>query len=227
MLVGALLVAPLVLADPAGSDLREQLRYFSEAERFTVHGLAHVSGASAKRLPRHQPTVEALKVILEGFDYLVLSRPDGEISEVRILGRSQQTGPAAPPPRVAVPTRRDRGYHELDVRLVGPNGRPLAAALVLDTGATTVVLPTSMMAGLGFGEGDLTAGWAATAGGRVRVWNGTLPSLAVGDAEVSAVAVSFIDDARLGARGLLGLSFLSRFKLVVDDAANEIVLMAK
>ena len=38
------------------------------------------------------------------------------------------------------------------------------------------------------------------------------------------MAVTFIDDDRLGGAMLLGMSFLGRYRLTIDDAANRIVL---
>ena len=48
------------------------------------------------------------------------------------------------------------------------NGRRRKLSLVVDTGATTVVLPSSMIGPLGFAAEDLQDGWSETAGGHSR-----------------------------------------------------------
>ena len=44
------------------------------------------------------------------------------------------------------------------------------------------------------------------------------------NAEAVSVAVSFLRDERLGGKRLLGMSFLSRFLVVIDDAAGVVRL---
>jgi len=212
------------------TDLRDQLRALSESGQFDVRGLDRVSGAAVPAAPAEDRPIAALRVILEGYDYVLVNDSSGELAEVRILGRSQPPAPAsakARPERIAIQSTRRGSHHELAAVLVGPNANPLRVDLLVDTGASTVVLPLSMREALGFRPDELTPGWAETAGGRVKLWTGELQSLAVGAATERRVAVSFIDDARLGGRGLLGMSFLGRFTLVVDDAANEIVLLSR
>jgi aspartyl protease family protein len=98
---------------------------------------------------------------------------------------------------------------------------------VLDTGATTVVLPLSMVERLGFESGDLTDGWSQTAAGRIRVKLGWLQAIKVGRIAEDRVAVAFIEDDQLGNQTLLGMSFLDRFRLTIDDRNERIILMRK
>ncbi len=210
-----------------GTDLRDQLQQLSTAAKFRVHGLERVTGEPMRAVAHSKPAIEVLKVVLDGFDYVVVNDPRGAIAEVRILGRSNPAVTSGRPRHTTVQTTKNGNHQELVAVLIGPNGMMIKSNLVLDTGATTVVLPISVMDDLGFEASTVRAGWADTAGGRVRIWSGVLGSLAVGTAKASDVAVSFIDDNQLGDRGLLGMSFLSRFKVIVDDAKNEVVFVAR
>jgi aspartyl protease family protein len=111
--------------------------------------------------------------------------------------------------------------------MVGPNSVARTLPLMVDTGASTLVLPSSMMAKLGFTPEDLREGSSQTASGKVAVKIGLLRSVRIGAVSADNVEVSFIADAELSGNRLLGMSFLQRFKMTIDDAANELVLMAK
>ncbi len=108
--------------------------------------------------------------------------------------------------------------------LVGPNGARIAASLIVDTGASAVVLPTLMMEPLGFKPEDLSPGVIQTANGAAPASRGTLAAVEVGGASVKDVAVTFLDDQRLAGHPLLGMSFLGRFRLTVDAADSDITL---
>ena len=95
------------------------------------------------------------------------------------------------------------------------------------TVTSTVVLPASMTEPLGFDPDDLEDGWSQTANGKVAVRRGTLDIVRVGTMEVEDVAVSFIADEQLRGLSLLGMSFLGRFRVVIDDDNNQIILMSK
>ena len=98
---------------------------------------------------------------------------------------------------------------------------------MVDTGASTVVLPKSMIGQLGFAVDELRDGWTQTANGRVRVKTGTLRSVAVGSAMAQDVTVTFLEDKRLNGARLLGMSFLQRFRMTIDDANNRIILTSE
>ena len=98
---------------------------------------------------------------------------------------------------------------------------------MVDTGASTVVLPQSMIGRLGFAVGELRDGWTQTANGRVRAKVGKLQSIAVGTAMAQDVTVTFLEDNRLNGAKLLGMSFLQRFRITIDDANRRIILVSE
>ena len=126
--------------------------------------------------------------------------------------------------RHIVPTRR-RGSHQLvDGVLVGPGLVPRSVSMTVDTGASTIVLPYSMVLSLGFQPDSLRDSYAQTANGVVKAKTGILNSVEVGSAVVENVVVTFIEDQRLNGNLLLGMSFLQRFRITIDDENNHLIL---
>jgi aspartyl protease family protein len=126
----------------------------------------------------------------------------------------------------AIKTTRRGPHHHVEAVLSGPNGYPYTLSLLIDTGATTVVLPASLSSGMGFHREDLQDGWTQTANGRVPIKHGILASVKIGDATAENVEVSFIADELLGAQKILGMSFLRNFRMSLDDKNNELILLA-
>lgn len=210
-------------ASPAPG-LRAQLRALAAETGVALKGLERIGAASAREPEGDSPTGK-IESLLYGYNYLLIHDSNGRIAEVRILG-ARPTAPARPA-RMSVLAVRRGAHLEVGAVLVGPRGGWRRRDLIVDTGASTVVLPASMIPRLGFVEGDLTPTRAETAGGPVAARAGRLTKVTVGQAVVRDVEVIFIEDARLGGSALLGMSFLGRFRVTVDDAANRITLIAK
>jgi aspartyl protease family protein len=82
---------------------------------------------------------------------------------------------------------------------------------------------------LGFQAKALRDGWSRTAAGRVPIKLGRLRTVKVGHALAKDVAFPAGEpgpgpDDELA---LLGMSFLKRFRLTIEDARDQIILMAK
>ena len=89
---------------------------------------------------------------------------------------------------------------------------------------STIVLPSSLIERLGFDADALADGIMETANRRVPGKKALLASAEIGGAVETDVAVTFIDDSRLGGIMLLGMSFLGRYRLTIDDVDNRITL---
>lgn len=165
--------------------------------------------------------VMALVAFLVTID-VVASLPGGR------KGASSDPAAARAEPFV-IETRREGTGHVVDAELTGPNGNPVRVALLIDTGADVIVLPSSMIRTLGMSEADVSPGQARTAGGRVGTLVGRLRTVRVGDARGSDIEVNFIDDDIYGRdhMPLLGMSFLARFLFTVDDDGGRLVLIPK
>lgn len=129
-----------------------------------------------------------------------------------------------------VQTRRHGSHHVVEAQISGPGGNIVEVTLLVDTGATMVVLPASMMETLGYNEFQLRTGLVQTARGRSKVKIGELHTIEVGGPENPAAAedveVAFVRDSHLGSMGLLGMSFLGNFRVTLDDRNDQIVLTA-
>ncbi len=126
----------------------------------------------------------------------------------------------------AIKTTRRGPHHHVEAVLSGPNGYSRVLTLLIDTGATTVVLPASLSAAMGFRREELQDGWTQTANGRVPIKRGILASVKIGEATAENVEVSFIADELLGTQKILGMSFLRNFRMSLDDKNNELILLA-
>ena len=118
-------------------------------------------------------------------------------------------------------------HHQVEAAITGANGTIRTVRLIVDTGATNVVLPTSMISELGLAPEDLQPGTSMTINGFLPTAVGMLPSVRVGAVSAGNVKVSFVADEKLHGAMLLGMSFLQRFRMTIDDERNELVLLTK
>lgn len=207
-------------AEAAG--LADQLAALAQENGFSVEGLDRLSGEPGRGAAGD--IKDRLKALLQGYNYVLVESRPGQIERLVITGIARSGGK---PSSSTVSTLRVGVHHQVEAILVGPNGVPQTVSVLVDTGASTVVLPASMIAVLGFDAERLSAGISQTASGQVHTKTGTLSSVTVGPASAENVPVSFIADKRLNGAMLLGMSFLNRFRVTIDDERNEIVLLAK
>ncbi len=208
------------LAEALASDLRTQIRDLAAAHGFIVNGLERIGDDAATPVSgdlRHQ-----IERLLEKYNFVLLHDADGSILEVRISQPIQ----AAPkfPNRYAIKTTRKGQHHVVEAELVGLGSARTRTSLIVDTGATTVVLPASMIEPLGFRSEDLRDGLAQTANGEIAIKRGTLTSLWIGRVVAHDVAVAFVVDPRLPETRLLGMSFLACFRVTLDEANDQLIL---
>jgi aspartyl protease family protein len=231
LIVALAFAAPTVLP-AAGQGLRDLVRALAAEHGFVIEGLALIPnepvGAQGGDL-RYR-----LKRLLGGYNYLVIDNDRGDIKRLVIL----PSGEAGDLPAVGLPSvdlaqsngrhivsTRRRGMHQMvDGVLVGPGLARRSVAMIVDTGASTIVLPYSMIQSLGFQADGLRDNWVQTANGVVRAKTGILSSAEVGSVVVENVAVTFIEDKRLNGNLLLGMSFLQRFRITIDDENNHLIL---
>jgi aspartyl protease family protein len=214
----------LVLACQAGvpanaETIAERLRALATENGFTVQGFENVGDERAAAADDDPAT--ALRGLLRGYDHAVESEA-GRVRRVIVLGRKQER-PAAH----VVGTRRTGEHRLVDANLEGTPGRRARASLVVDTGASSVVLPESMMAALGFAREALPDRQSQTANGAVTGKAARLERVTVGGASAQHVEVLFIADERLGGVSLLGMSFLHRFVVTLPDEDGRLVLQPR
>jgi aspartyl protease family protein len=203
--------------------LRQQLRALASEHRFRIDGLNRVGPEPAR--PSEGDLVDGIPILLANYNYLITLGPRGKIESLTIT--SQKDPNAKPRYDSAITTTRIGNHHQVEAVLVGPNEQPVTATLIVDTGASMLVLPKAMIAQLGFTAEQLQTAQAQTASDTVPVRVGVLKSVQVGGVSAADVQVGFIAGKRLNGLNLLGMSFLSRFKFSLDDESNELSLIQK
>ncbi len=224
-----LAVALFVLAGPvhgqtdgiakAGS-LRAVIDALAAKHGIAVHGLE--TGDEQPAPAADGTPLRRIEVLLADYSYLLVRKPGGGVESVLIMGRKTRVVP--PPDDIDIETSRRGAHHIVIGVLTGPDGDRVTVPMVVDTGASTIVLPSSLIERLGFDADGLADGIMETANRRVPGKKAVLASAEIGAALERDVAVTFIDDSRLGGTMLLGMSFLGRYRLTIDDADNRITL---
>ena len=219
----AALALGLCLAAAAQADtLRSQLEALARQNGIAVEGLERLAAEPAR--PVEGDAAQQIKSLLSEYNFMTVGQ-GGKIEKLSISSLKQHS----PRPQAGgtVKTQRLGAHHQVQAELGGPNNVDVGVTLLVDTGATTLVLPASMIRRLGFAPQDLQAGTSQTAGGAVPVKLGVLKSVKVGGVAAENVPVSFVSDQSLGGARLLGMSFLNRFRFSLDDANNELLLLPK
>jgi len=206
-------------ASKSGS-LRNALDSLAVTHGITVQGLETIDDQPA---PSVGGTAQRrIEMLLSDYSYMLVKKPGGGVEALVIMGRKTKVVP--PPDDISIETTRRGAHHIVIGVLTGPGGGQVTVPMIVDTGATTIVLPSSMIQRLGFNADELTDSLLETANRRVPGKKAVLTSAAIGDSVERDVAVTFIDDDRLGGTMLLGMSFLGRYRLTIDDADNRISL---
>ena len=99
-------------------------------------------------------------------------------------------------------------------------------AMVVDTGATLVVLPNELASRLGVqpGPGDPDLILTLADGRSIPAKGATVPLMRLGTFEAKDVDVAVLDPSAVAAEPLLGMSFLSAFRSELDPAAKTLRL---
>ena len=223
-ILGLLLIgtAP-VSAGP--ESLRARLESLAAEHGFVVEGLDRLGSQSTTASATAGDLPTRLMGVLEDYNYILISDPAGAVE--RLVITSAKVPAQARSINATIRTTRLGPHHQVDTVLVGPNGVAFPVTLIVDTGASTVALPESMASELGFAPESLQPGVSHTANDIVPIKAGILESVRVGPVSATAVPVAFFPDERLRGAKLLGMSFLSRFRMTLDEAENELILLAK
>jgi clan AA aspartic protease (TIGR02281 family) len=135
------------------------------------------------------------------------------------------------PKTLTLKTSRNGPHHIIRAALVGPNGRTQMVSFIVDTGATDIVLPASMIARLGFRDSELSDESVQTANGVARAQRGQLRSVELGGPDnndvIQRVPVMFMSDDDTGGYALMGMSVLGRYSMTIEDAEDRIILVRR
>lgn len=226
LLVAGMLVVGLCsrMASAEPDDLRSRLERLAAETNFAIAGLERIGPEAARDERGGVP--DRLNTLLRDYNYVLIHDGRGGIEKVVITSHktSEAQGSADGP---TVYTVRVGNHHLVEAAITGAHGTVRTVRLIVDTGASSVVLPASMILELGFAQEDLQAGMSWTINGPVSIAVGMLRSLRVGAVSADNVRVSFVADEKLHGVMLLGMSFLQRFRTTIDDERNELVLLNK
>jgi clan AA aspartic protease (TIGR02281 family) len=218
--------------------LTEELNRLAGEYGFEVVGEEHLADAVGRAQGRD--AMERLRVLLEAFDHIIVQDAGGGIERVIVLGVTVPgakleaneplvavDGEAPPDAPIELPTIRSGSQHSVRVALEGEGGKRSARVLLIDTGADTLVLPSSSIDDLGVDPASLQTREVQTANGRTEARIGRLAAVWLGPRRIADVEVSFLDDDKLGGSGLLGMSVLGRYQMTIDDQENRLTLTAR
>lgn len=224
----ALLTGTLVLNAPSAvaSEVSDALLALSRQHGFIVDGLEYLAPDEDLDQPPRGSPADQVGDLLHHYNFLLIAGRERPIEKVVIVGVKRR-GHHLSHSAEAVALTRDGVHHRVEVAMVGPNGRIVSSSLIVDTGASSVVLPQSMIGMLGFKPEQLQTTLSQTASGRVPVKQAMLQSVSVGSHMAANIGVTFVEDDKLGELRLLGMSFLSRFRVTLDDQKNELILLSR
>lgn len=217
-LVGLTGSSSIVLAEK----LRWQLETLAAEKGFRIEGVDLI-GDEQRSSQNSEKLADRINQLLANYNFVISRDSKDRIAKLTIVGLRV---PPPPTPRVVknIRTERHHSEHYVEAVLAGPNGRFLPLKFMVDTGASTLVLPQSLAAALGFAANQLQSVQVQTANGKTTGRSAMLQSVRVGEAETARVAVTFVDDHLLGGKRLLGMSFLSRFRMTIDTSNGVLQL---
>lgn len=208
-----LLMAP---ASAAADTLRAQIEMLASTSGFQVRG-ADLIGEESGGDANSRDAAHRISQLLANYNFVVTRDSKGRIAQLTIVGmRAPPSISSVTPEEIRI--KRQSAEHYVEAVVQGPNGHELPLNVMVDTGASTLVLPRSMAGSLGYSADQLRVVRVQTANGITEGLTAILQSVRVGDAESARVAVTFVDDQLLGGKRLLGMSFLGRFRMTIDGS---------
>lgn len=205
----------------SSTTLEDKLKRLSAKYGILIEGLEKTGHSPAR--PTQGPLQQQLKKLLADFNYVLIQSPDKGVEQIIILNPKDTSPPL--PERIVLTTERIGNHHVIRATIVGPKPASIEVPLLVDTGASLVVLPASMLSELGFSPGDFEERKIQTANGLIEARVGQLPAIKVGTEVIRNVEAAFIEDSRLGGNGLLGMNVLGRYRMIIDDERNLISLI--
>lgn len=201
--------------------LYSQLNQLALKHGFSLSG--HEKTASQPAVAVDGDPVSAVSKLLQNFNHVLVRTPQGGLERVIVMGQKQQLPP--PPDQIVLPTTRRGTHHLVQILLGGNHGKTIRSNLLIDTGSSYLVLPSSALGALGLERDQLTERLVQTANGSVKAGLGKIPYIQLGGETIYEVETAFIDDRSLGNNALLGMNILARYRVVLDDEKNTLTLV--
>jgi aspartyl protease family protein len=195
---------------PEPQTLAAQLQHLAQEQGFEISGLKRIQPAPPAEAGEGT-SIRRIRRLLSGYDHVIIHQSKERIGRLIILGKKRAAPPPPPPDEENVlPTRRLGGHHLVAATLRGPTSAAIEMELMVDTGASLVVLPASAATRLGLDPDKLEARELQTAKGKVQAKIGRLGSIELGSAKLNVVVAAFVVGEHLGGNALLGMNVLGR-----------------
>ena len=128
------------------------------------------------------------------------------------------------PKKTVLNTQTQHNHHFIEVAFTGPTDIRIETQLMLDTGASFIVLPMHMMEELDISDEDMARRPLQTANGVIESFVTKLPLLEIGNEKIHDVEVAFVEDGSMGGLKLLGMSALKDYKMTIDNQNETLTL---
>ncbi|MCP3869196.1 MAG: hypothetical protein GY703_14065 [Gammaproteobacteria bacterium] len=221
---GAMNLPGSVLAseqDPRTADLQAHLESLAAEHGFQITGLNMIAETNVE-IPSGDLLVR-LSQLLSEFNYILSNDSRGKPQLLKILGKKKSES-IHTARQYRVKTTRKGSAHYVDAVIMGKRPERTRFKMLVDTGASMLVLPRSLMEPLGYREDELEQIQIQTTNGKVTGEVGLLNQVEVGRAVRNNVRFSFVEDEKLGDTVILGMAFLSGYAVTIDDAQNLLLL---
>jgi aspartyl protease family protein len=202
-------------------DLFSQIQLLQNQYKIQIIGLERIQ--NAEKIITSGNVEQQIKQLFAPYNHIVSRNTKGQIEHIVIINKKQKRKDN----RIVLPTSPQGNHFTVSVALSGDGRIWQTVDMVIDTGADLVVLPDSMIDQLGLTDSKLTLGKMQTANGITDAKIGMLKELKIAGESVENVEVAFIADQLLGENRLLGMSFLGRYQVNIDDMAQLVTLIKK
>lgn len=212
--------------DPQPRTLVAQLEFMAAEQGFEIFGLEQIEPAAPAGEAGEGTPSQRVRELLRGYDHVIVHESKERIGRLMILGEKRAAPPPPPPDgENVIPTRRQGEHHLVAATLRGPISEAIEMELMVDTGASLVVLPASAAAQLGIEPQELEVRELQTAKGMMQARIGRLGSFELGSTRLSDIEAAFVEDDQLGKNALLGMNVLGRYIFILDDENNQLTLI--
>ncbi|CAB1276097.1 retropepsin-like aspartic protease family protein [Candidatus Nitrosacidococcus tergens] len=202
--------------------LAKELGEIGVREHILIKGLERTRDIAARPLVQGSLQKQIQKLLVD-FNYILVHTADNQrIKEILILSEKTAAPPVLPN-KIILNTTRSGTHHLVQASIQGVS-TTINMPLLVDTGASLVVLPASIMPKLGLNPNQLKDQEIQTANGALQAKLSRLKTLTLGSEKIPNVEAAFIEDQLLGSYGLLGMNVLSQYVITIDDQHNQIVL---
>ena len=206
------------------SDLLQQVHSLQVRMNIQITGLENIEPEEDKVMATGS-LEQQIEQVLASYNLIISRNAKKQIAHIVIIDKKPNPDDHSEDQRIVLPTSRKGNHFLVPVAISGNGSQWQTLDMIIDTGADLVVLPESLIKQLGFAENSLSQRKMQTANGTTIAKTGTLQKLEIAGETVENVAAAFIPDELLGKHSLLGMSFLGRYQINIDDKTQLFTLI--